>query len=121
MRSACWGPLKRGSKAANGFEPLNEAFAELCLTTWPCRQKKNGQSRDRTNDTRIFSPLLYLLSYGTPLELACKDRINLVLQKLLNKKIAIRDRVCIFTAKLSDYNGFTAGCWKYYYQSGTAD
>ena len=27
----------------------------------------SGTSRNRTNDTRIFSPLLYLLSYGTNL------------------------------------------------------
>ena len=26
---------------------------------------KSGQGRDRTGDTRIFSPLLYLLSYLT--------------------------------------------------------
>lgn len=28
---------------------------------------KRGTTRDRTRDTRIFSPLLYQLSYGTPL------------------------------------------------------
>ena len=26
-------------------------------------QKKGGESRNRTDDTRIFSPLLYQLSY----------------------------------------------------------
>ena len=26
---------------------------------------KGGATRNRTRDTRIFSPLLYLLSYGT--------------------------------------------------------
>jgi hypothetical protein len=25
-------------KAAPGFEPGDEGFADLCLTTWPCRQ-----------------------------------------------------------------------------------
>ena len=27
------------------------------------REQKNAQSRNRTSDTRIFSPLLYQLSY----------------------------------------------------------
>jgi hypothetical protein len=27
---------------------------------------RGGATRNRTKDTRIFSPLLYLLSYGTP-------------------------------------------------------
>jgi hypothetical protein len=45
---------------------MNKGFADLRLTTWLCRHTrmtKNGQSRNRTNDTRIFSPLLYHLSY----------------------------------------------------------
>ena len=25
-------------KAASGFEPENKGFADLCLTTWLCRQ-----------------------------------------------------------------------------------
>ena len=28
-----------------------------------CTAKKNAQNRNRTSDTRIFSPLLYQLSY----------------------------------------------------------
>ena len=85
-----------------GFEPGNEGFADLCLTTWPRHQLYKiigaeapkchfgagdeartrylhlgkvalyrmsytrifgASGRNRTNDTRIFSPLLYLLSY----------------------------------------------------------
>ncbi len=30
---------------------------------WESREKSGGQGRNRTNDTRIFSPLLYQLSY----------------------------------------------------------
>ena len=38
-------------------------FAFLCC----------GATRIRTGDTRIFSPMLYLLSYGTISELRCKS------------------------------------------------
>ena len=91
-----------------GFEPGNEGFADLCLTTWLCHHMDNrskellllsfgagdgartrylhlgkvalyqmsyaricvtysvthgASGRNRTNDTRIFNPLLYQLSY----------------------------------------------------------
>ena len=95
-----------------GFEPGNEGFADLCLTTWLCHHMDNrskillllsfgagdgartrylhlgkvalyqmsyarimrdllithgASGRNRTNDTWIFSPLLYQLSYkGLP-------------------------------------------------------
>ena len=32
------------------------------------KNEAGGQSRDRTDDTRIFSPLLYQLSYLAPCE-----------------------------------------------------
>ena len=35
---------------------------------------KSGATRNRTGDTRIFSPLLYQLSYGTFLVCGCKDK-----------------------------------------------
>ena len=35
---------------------------------------KGGATRNRTGDTRIFSPLLYQLSYGTVCE--CKGKKN---------------------------------------------
>ena len=40
----------------------NEAF----------RSFSGGATRNRTGDTRIFSPLLYQLSYGTFFVLRCK-------------------------------------------------
>ena len=79
-------------EAAPRFELGNKGFADLCLTTWLCRleDKWSGRrdlnprpspwqgdalplshfripngalGRNRTTDTRIFSPLLYRLSY----------------------------------------------------------
>ncbi len=35
---------------------------------------QSGTNRNRTGDTRIFSPLLYQLSYGTLFVLRCKVR-----------------------------------------------
>ena len=32
-------------------------------------ERRSGTTRNRTGDTRIFSPLLYLLSYGTIINL----------------------------------------------------
>ncbi len=41
-----------------------------------------GVEWNRTTDTRIFSPLLYQLSYDTILPIwDCKDRINFYFQK----------------------------------------
>ena len=38
----------------------------ICIVCQQMADKKeSGQGRDRTGDTRIFSPLLYLLSYLT--------------------------------------------------------
>ena len=34
----------------------------------------SGATRNRTGDTRIFSPLLYQLSYGTFSVCGCKDK-----------------------------------------------
>jgi hypothetical protein len=47
-----------------GFEPATLALARRCSTTEPLPRALNGGSgRNRTADTRIFSPLLYRLSY----------------------------------------------------------
>ena len=37
-----------------------------------------GATRNRTGDTRIFSPLLYQLSYGTLLLCECKGIANFI-------------------------------------------
>ena len=49
-----------------------EVFIILIKTSFCC-----GATGNRTRDTRIFSPLLYQLSYGTSvLRLQCKGRQN---------------------------------------------
>ena len=53
-----------------GFEPRTTWLKVKCSTNWANAPyyliitfKVNAQSRNRTSDTRIFSPLLYQLSY----------------------------------------------------------
>ena len=52
---------------------------------------KSGATRNRTGDTRIFSPLLYQLSYGTIFYLfcGCKGSESFGLCKRLEKKTLI--------------------------------
>ena len=47
----------------------------------------SGATRNRTGDTRIFSPLLYQLSYGTSLIAGAKVRPFFKLAKRFLKKI----------------------------------
>ena len=46
-----------------------------------------GATRNRTGDTRIFSPLLYQLSYGTIAFAVAKVRQNFKLPKFLRRKL----------------------------------
>ena len=47
-----------------GFEPGNEGFADLCLTTWLWHQIKNGAvDETRTRDLHLGKVALYQLSY----------------------------------------------------------
>ena len=46
-----------------GVLPLNYTRKEFLIRFQKCFEKHNAQSRNRTSDTRIFSPLLYQLSY----------------------------------------------------------
>ena len=60
-------------KAAPGFEPGNGGFADLCLTTWLCRQRNRyvlswsqcseAGDRTRTGDPNLGKVVLYQLSY----------------------------------------------------------
>ena len=67
--------------SVRGFEPRTTWLKVKCSTTWATRpysfRKENAQNRNRTSDTRIFSPLLYQLSYlGIDYKsLSCGSRI----------------------------------------------
>ena len=51
-----------------GFEPATLALARRCSTTEPLPLEHGAAGQNRTGDTRIFSPLLYQLSYrGKPI------------------------------------------------------
>ena len=51
-----------------------------------------GATRNRTGDTRIFSPLLYQLSYGTIVVLFCDAK----LRKSFKIKDSLRDKSILF-------------------------
>ena len=57
----CHQESNRGHKGIYGSP---QSFA---LPTEYCTKIRSGATRNRTGDTRIFSPLLYQLSYGTNL------------------------------------------------------
>ena len=48
---------------ASGFEPETTCPPDKCATRLRYAPMSGGEKRDRTVDTRIFSPLLYQLSY----------------------------------------------------------
>ena len=52
---------------------------------WPCVSFFGGTDGNRTSDTRIFSPLLYQLSYGTSVS-GCKNTTNFVIGKKNSSK-----------------------------------
>jgi len=57
--------LDFGWEATSGFEPLDGAFAELCLTTWrrrPVESARSGRGAgdgDRTRDFLLGKEMLY--------------------------------------------------------------
>ena len=69
-----------------GTQGLNTTSPLLCHTKKPRRRTArlliSGATRNRTGDTRIFSPLLYQLSYGTIASFASANlRVILLLAK----------------------------------------
>ena len=46
-------------EATSGFEPLNTAFAEPCLTTWQRRREGGAGDGDRTRDFLLGKEMLY--------------------------------------------------------------
>ena len=55
----------RRPNQAGGAKRITQATASWGLRRWPAVQCESGQGQNRTGDTRIFSPLLYRLSYLT--------------------------------------------------------
>ena len=51
------GPIEKGGKTYRAQK--NPVMAE---TTYRANERRSGTSRNRTGDTRIFSPMLYQLS-----------------------------------------------------------
>lgn len=65
-----------------------------------------GATWNRTRDTRIFSPLLYQLSYGTPLFWCCKSSYFFETAKKFQFKVN-------FSAKINV--GHLAVCGEFYF------
>ena len=53
-------------EAAIGFEPMYSGFADRCLTTWLCRQKKWSGKRDLNPRLRPWQGRTLPLSYSRP-------------------------------------------------------
>ena len=67
-------PLKSCRKEATRTpDPYVPNVVRYQLRYFPIASE-SGATRNRTGDTRIFSPLLYQLSYGTLLDCGCKSR-----------------------------------------------
>ena len=46
-------------EAATGFEPVDKGFADLCLTTWLCRQQIGAEDGIRTRDPHLGKVVFY--------------------------------------------------------------
>ena len=66
-------------------DDMKKGLAEESVRLFSC-----GATENRTRDTRIFSPLLYQLSYGTSRAVisdsGCKDTYFFILRKFFKKK-----------------------------------
>src|SRR5690606_18262286 len=72
-------PGKMKMERKTGFEPATPALARRCSTPEPLPLADGGSGRNRTADTRIFSPLLYQLSYRTTCPFATSPIISHIL------------------------------------------
>ena len=73
----------------------------------------SGATRNRTGDTRIFSPLLYQLSYGTSVfDYGCKDRGIFLTGKIyVNFFQKNSRRSCIFDSSIDNMTRNNASIW----------
>ena len=55
-------------EAAIGIEPMNKAFAELCLTTWLRRLKENRQLAGAGGSKELYRKLPTATAYSLRLE-----------------------------------------------------
>ena len=68
--------LRVGRKQKIPISLGNQDFTIFCFSSkLSFAFLQSGATRNRTGDTRIFSPLLYQLSYGTISFCECKDNI----------------------------------------------
>ena len=70
----CKSSLVCRNEATRTPDPYVPNVVRYQLRYIPIPFSKSGATRNRTGDTRIFSPLLYQLSYGTFSVCGCKDK-----------------------------------------------
>ena len=91
-----------------GIEPRTQGQRFLTLSPLLYQQKRvfpkknsflSGATRNRTGDTRIFSPLLYQLSYGTLLICECKSSAYFLFHQIILRFFLEK---CNFSSKNAD-------------------
>ena len=93
-------------EVGTGYKKENYIAVVLCLS--------GGVTRNRTGDTRIFSPLLYQLSYDTISFSFAGAKIGTIFEccKLFEKKVQKKCRFfsktalsCVIGGQISRYSG----------------
>ena len=93
MRVCLRFPHKNCLQNAYKFEQMQKRKISNKLYINKLEISSSGTTRNRTGDTRIFSPLLYQLSYGTIC--GCKDRYFFLSYKLFIKKSSFFRYLCL--------------------------
>ena len=90
----CHQESNRGHKDFQSFALPTELWHQIYKSAQTI--KISGATRNRTGDTRIFSPLLYQLSYGTLLICVCKSTINILTNKTFHRFFSSKCIFCCF-------------------------